>query len=127
MGSMAGPIFDVAALILIVGVFVVAHVSFTIHPFRFAEALIREFERLFSGQRTTGAGNAVGLLCVTVVGILMIVENGLGFLANFVAGILGAHRGHAYVESVSSLTLIIVLATVAVVSVFFTLLREIFG
>jgi hypothetical protein len=118
-------IFDIVTLALIVGVFVGAHLIFSIHPFRFAEALVQEFEHLFARERTTGAANAVGILCVTAVGFLIIIENGLGFLANFVASFLGPDKAHAYVESVSSLTLLIVIAAVAVCSAFFTLLCEI--
>jgi ABC-type phosphate/phosphonate transport system permease subunit len=57
--------------------------------------------------------------------VLIIIENGLGFLANFVSGLLGPDKGAAYVESVSTLTLLIVIASVAVFSTFLTLLCEI--
>jgi hypothetical protein len=54
-------IFDPVALILIIGVFTIAHLIFSIHPFRFAEALVQEFKHFFAREKTTGAANAVGI------------------------------------------------------------------
>ena len=114
-------------VLLIVGLLAYAHQRLVSHPFKLLEVLLREFKQLFARQQTTGSVNAVGLIVVAVVGILILIENAIGHLVTVATAIMGPEKGHEYIQTVSSLTLFLVLALMALVSVLFTLLREIRG
>lgn len=115
------------AISVIALIFILAHHFLGAHPVKIFETLMREFAQLLNREWTTGAVNAAGLIVVFVFGFLIFLANEVHALLSMLISVLGQGKAHEYSDSVSAITIFIVLVTMAVLSAFFTLVRETSG
>jgi hypothetical protein len=113
--------FDAGAVLIIIVILIWAHSALSVHPLKFLQKLITEFKQLAqSGLTTTGAVDALAIIVVALFGALIFIENVLHFLLSLAVSLLHPQQVHEYVESVTALTLLIVVAAIAALSVLLT-------
>jgi hypothetical protein len=117
--------FDIGAIVLIFGIFVVAHVKLLVHPLELLQRFFEEFGELAKSPfGRTGAVNALGLVVVAMFGALIFIEQVMGSLLAMAASILDSRHAHEYAASVSAETLFIAIAAYAALSTLLTLFGE---
>ena len=117
--------FDTGAIVLIFGIFVIAHYYLAVHPLHFLLRFFEEFGQLAERRfGETGAVNALGLVVVTLFGALIFIEQVLGSLLAMATSVLDPQHAHEYVASVTAQTLFIVIAALAALCTLLTLLGE---
>jgi hypothetical protein len=117
--------FDIAAIVVILVIFVIAHNALVVHPLELLLKVFSEFRQLRqTGVKTTGAVNALGLIVVAVIGGLIFITDVFHALLGLVEQLLRPQQAHQYVASVSALTLFIAIVMLAALSALLTLLAE---
>lgn len=110
-------IFQALAIILLLAV---AKKVLDINPIVILVTLIREFRDILHGRVSTGGVNALGVICVTLLALLLMGLESDSLLSDFIAKNVGAPQATSLRESVNLFQTLIVVAVVVIFSTYIT-------